>query len=1083
MIAMSYQQQPSFDRPSAYNSKAISPLTVRDRFENTVPPGTVASRVNFLQSLANTSSAPPPADQRHKPSQFGFSRRMTNRFERPTSQSANLVEERRVETRHSFLGLSTPRRNHDEEHALADHRRKYNLTPGIHSQVHPQGLIDKVQHDAASPRSVVPPSKYNRKLEWHYNGQETKEETSLTGDETKCKAERSYFPDISNTYNEAPESHFREVSGQDGSVRSGRSNLPTSTMRRKSVRELYDEYGIERPEGLASEEHSFEVEDTLRAIKRHRLCHLCLWINTGPEPRCWKCGHRLCIECDAVSPLPQTRNIAKPDYWSRDVSRSYKNDDMAEETHSGSKESMWPEPEARLSPDYCCLQDKSEPQEKFPVFQIQGATPRSVPRKEQMLPENPMQFLTGSQQSSGVKNSPFLIADRQVSTSVPKNHKSLISTPCPNSLECDSPTCRATHDGHAPYRHSIACTSKQRHLVDGTDGGYVADASHIEEEDAYYSHSPRPNSGLSYNASHFEPSPSLQPVECRGYPRTGHSCNSGTSSIWSTGVCQHCLDDCQCEACQDTDHIFRCCTHQDHNSMVHQHYQSSRKAKPKPKSTAPPSKLPPEPSQNISPSPIRKTSSARTTGPTKSNISNPIAQMERALSARPLLLSKKNSMCLPTSKQSTPIKEAVISLELVQTASPPVSTTRKTTGNLKIPSAFLRDNTVDIPNDSENPSSLTPVVSTPRKITSSIKIPEAFSKSSTVDLDSDPATPLRENPPVVHLPAKCIPENIVLEAGVVLEQEGMGDWVGGSDEKVNYDGTTRRRQAQETEPLKDKVAELKKELKEGPAKRSVKSPTRTVHRVPRPDCCRDDYAPSAPSKSATAAVRIDKQERRVDEKKESRAAEKASRPGPTPLRPGKTDRSVEEKLHHVIEKEREKKVRLVVESPRSGSSSARLEKNGKKVEEIDKGKRREIFGKETKESEEGKKEKEPAQNPGPELEPGPETKNKDTVVSKDPLPASTLQTYGCALEDLDTNTAKHECIWKLRYIYEKFEGAKQWERGLLAGLKEGQKSRGNGNKEGGKVERGIEGIKRITVMVHFEEEEGRGDLVLRGDIG
>ncbi|TGO33713.1 hypothetical protein BHYA_0230g00010 [Botrytis hyacinthi] len=61
-------------------------------------------------------------------------------------------------------------------------------------------------------------------------------------------------------------------------------------------------------------------------------------------------------------------------------------------------------------------------------------------------------------------------------------------------------------------------------------------------------------------------------VECRGYPRTGHGpCDRSPVRSGILGDCQHCLDDCECSACQSTVHSVRCCTNEIHKPMIHLH--------------------------------------------------------------------------------------------------------------------------------------------------------------------------------------------------------------------------------------------------------------------------------------------------------------------------------------------------------------------------------------------------------------------------------------------------------------------------------------------------------------------------------
>ncbi|KAF4628175.1 hypothetical protein G7Y89_g9976 [Cudoniella acicularis] len=208
-----------------------------------------------------------------------------------------------------------------------------------------------------------------------------------------------------------------------------------------------------------------------------------------------------------------------------------------------------------------------------------------------------------------VKDSPFLIADKISSGRniplLPKGHKR--GTPershpdtgtshrqrlntSSEYEDCDSPGCRATHNGHKPYRHSIKCIEKT-HLQEETDNGYVADTSRFEDPtqpSSFFSQSntsrsqshlsygmTRPTSATSYtnNANSTIKNDQYDYVECHGYPRTSHELHGSGNPI-STGVvgeCQHCFDDCHCAACQSTHHSVRCCLHKDHQAILHHH--------------------------------------------------------------------------------------------------------------------------------------------------------------------------------------------------------------------------------------------------------------------------------------------------------------------------------------------------------------------------------------------------------------------------------------------------------------------------------------------------------------------------------
>ncbi|KAG9231845.1 hypothetical protein BJ875DRAFT_103785 [Amylocarpus encephaloides] len=92
-----------------------------------VPRGTVASHIPHLQSLASSST---PNSQplyhtqiaRRDSSRTGFGRRLSNRFGEPAFRNTKTDEESPIDNAHPFLGLNTPRKTHEEEHAMAKQR-------------------------------------------------------------------------------------------------------------------------------------------------------------------------------------------------------------------------------------------------------------------------------------------------------------------------------------------------------------------------------------------------------------------------------------------------------------------------------------------------------------------------------------------------------------------------------------------------------------------------------------------------------------------------------------------------------------------------------------------------------------------------------------------------------------------------------------------------------------------------------------------------------------------------------------------------------------------------------------------------
>jgi hypothetical protein len=109
-------REANFDTLSTHSSWSI-----RSRLQNVIPSGTVASRIYFLQRLANPASAEPPPTvsyRRRESSRTGFGRSMNGQFAQSASRCTKPVEQTKFDTTHSFLGLCIPRTNHEEEHAI-----------------------------------------------------------------------------------------------------------------------------------------------------------------------------------------------------------------------------------------------------------------------------------------------------------------------------------------------------------------------------------------------------------------------------------------------------------------------------------------------------------------------------------------------------------------------------------------------------------------------------------------------------------------------------------------------------------------------------------------------------------------------------------------------------------------------------------------------------------------------------------------------------------------------------------------------------------------------------------------------------
>jgi hypothetical protein len=608
-----------------------SPFLIRSSLQDAIRPGTVASRVQSIQKLASPSpprSHPPPISiPCGEDSRIGFGRRINNRFGKPALQNTNPDEEPHIETaHHSYLGLNTPRVTHEAQHAIANHGTKYARSSGINGQIIPDGIIERTQHDAVAPWGVLSRSNRTRSMGRHISDQETdiQSESNFTRTQRRYTVESSRFRSDEKT--RYLDLYRRNLESRPGdTIDSEASNATSSTTRRQSVRDLFKDFGIERPAGLASRGTSYETGDISRLVREHRQCHVCSRVNTSLSITCSRCNHKLCLQCDALPPLPGTRekeavgNKKRGDGRKDPASKENWSIDRGPVKQSNLRPTK---PRKEVAPS---SQEIRNPLPKLPdmqtvdLFALQKKPPRTL-KQEKAFPEEPLAipFLSGSRAPRRVRDSPFLQADLLASgRSLPlrqakapakndtgqksaQNHrlKKLVGgngvSSSSDGNKCSSSTCRATHHGHQPYRHAVSCIKKKRHRHANkyTDKGYSADTSRVEdtvpaqpktishttEHRGRHSHKAKLKSGLTRisGSSGLDSQPPSEQegsefVECHGYPRTGHSRLGSPVSSGIVGECQHCLHDCHCTACKSTYHSVRCCVHGDHQAMVHHH--------------------------------------------------------------------------------------------------------------------------------------------------------------------------------------------------------------------------------------------------------------------------------------------------------------------------------------------------------------------------------------------------------------------------------------------------------------------------------------------------------------------------------
>ncbi|APA10449.1 hypothetical protein sscle_06g052190 [Sclerotinia sclerotiorum 1980 UF-70] len=725
---MNYPWRSAAARNIHADSAASTSSLPSDRPNNLpITVGTVASRILFLQKLAGnqknksppktpsrfpqirstsrtrrerSSKSPhrsqspphlrPPLNRRRENSRSSFGRRPTNIFGTPASRNSQPNEQPQTGINHSFLGLQTPRSNHDVGHARAG----YKGTPradGIGPS--PSSLRGMVREDALASgwASVAETLKTSSRCREKIAGykvdiskgiqrlEDNYVSTQLPSDPQKSHKQNQ----VSSHYRQREETRQNEMSNSEVSTRT------TSTLRRQSVRDLFDTYCIERPPGLASSE---VAREEIHKPQRHRVCHLCMWIHDKNENTCWKCGHRLCKACDRLLPFSNGGRDASFDQdrvFSANrqaASRLPRITTPRPAKRQITKQSMLrPLPLPVQTAKDITPKQKPTRTEPFPSFHPSSSVPQNINTRpnpvlttSKLLHSCPGIYVPEDSQKSTSKfedasqaHRPYLITDASSQDNA-NEHRSELHSPQTYDHRCES--CQPSRHGSFTYQRSTPHSLTRSDDVLAMDGGITAKSTNNENiyrsqsypdsskasqpsmrlyrlngsknratqlshesdhrefprtsirSDQFLDNSMHPNTQhtfamdrvdhaentqdskssyrvlnesthhsvqSSYGFDHIEDSKLLnnfypfthEPicragqqkygsdyVECHGYPRTGHGhCDRSPVSSGILGDCQHCLDDCECSACQSTVHSVRCCTNEVHKPMIHHH--------------------------------------------------------------------------------------------------------------------------------------------------------------------------------------------------------------------------------------------------------------------------------------------------------------------------------------------------------------------------------------------------------------------------------------------------------------------------------------------------------------------------------
>ncbi|EKD20883.1 hypothetical protein MBM_01565 [Drepanopeziza brunnea f. sp. 'multigermtubi' MB_m1] len=542
------------------SSELLPAIHGRNCSRDAIPKGSVASRIRSLQDFRGSSTPKPTTAVRkyaREASRSGFGRRVNPRFGHPAMQSAQPDEATRIESRHSYLGIQAIRTNHEAEHGIAGASVQYNPAPSINVKME-QELHSTAQYDAIFPRGSLSRTKPTTRSIEPRNGIEPdvlirinssgNQSQHLTRTPTSNSTAKKIDAD---SYRHRVRPRRLDFGESEASIAS------TSTTRRQDVRDLFEEYGIQRPPGLASREVSRDLGES--TCGQPKYCHVCSCSNSHTSMKCWRCSHRLCYIC--IDHLPSTFEERKDQRQGN--SRPKENRNMDNDPVKKLQPRPGPTPlQPRYEQPAVPSRKPSSSPDKFPGFygpEPDAKPPKRIPSKQD--PVIPLRHRT----ATSVKDNPFIIADlkssRQSLRLSPLNtqedfhhtshhhtkHHRAVNFPsgASEAMSCNSKI-TLQHIHAAPYQRR----PPKKRVPEGTDIGYNADTSQIDYAvklpsrrhsqisgnnppfthfpDSPYSHftcDSRPDSSDSpvakthYVIKHDIP----EYVECHGYPRTGHA--------------------------------------------------------------------------------------------------------------------------------------------------------------------------------------------------------------------------------------------------------------------------------------------------------------------------------------------------------------------------------------------------------------------------------------------------------------------------------------------------------------------------------------------------------------------------------
>ncbi|KAF4964354.1 hypothetical protein FSARC_7721 [Fusarium sarcochroum] len=281
-------------------------------------------------------------------------------------------------------------------------------------------------------------------------------------------------------------------------VSTNNSRTASSTEKCQDAMDILEQYGISRPEGWFSDDNLGTTNQIVqKKLTFSQICHSC-GNPLGSERYCSHCGHDSCLKCTGEIP-------------GQDLGHKVLDASVQSQNHSYTEDLSKPPRQAppagshtaRVAIDTTRRREMS----RFASESEMARTPRWVRTQTRPKPARKKTIAAPTEIASSVKNNPFFMADRGLEKEAPEpaittrsvqvEQKTKFSDCVPNRLmsdppryshiqeECSDPSCRATHVGHHPARHSVGCATRRdlgAKVVEGNELDKIGTEKDKDEE-------------------------------------------------------------------------------------------------------------------------------------------------------------------------------------------------------------------------------------------------------------------------------------------------------------------------------------------------------------------------------------------------------------------------------------------------------------------------------------------------------------------------------------------------------------------------------------------------------------------------